>query len=198
MADFLVHAVVPSTELSLEDTAANAKGNRKKGAGKRASMSPLRSRGSPTPSVTSKIRSGSQQRETNSEVGAPPLPSRGAKKGRKCYATPALSGIPNAKRAEQNQKWSPTKKKKDWKWLPQLCLLRSRKEGGNATSTLYSRGSPTPSAESKIRSGPQQRGTKSEVATPPLPSREPKRARKCSVTPAFSAIPIAKSGEQNQ
>ena len=45
-------------------------------------------------------------------------------------------------------------------WLPQPCLIGGPKEGGNATSPLHSRGSPTPSA-----------GTKLEVATSPLPSR---------------------------
>ena len=34
---------------------------------------------------------------------------RGPKRGRNCYVTPAFSGVPNAKRGEQNQKWSPTK-----------------------------------------------------------------------------------------
>ena len=36
---------------------------------------------------------------------------------------------------------------------------------------------------------PQQRGTKSEVAASPLPSREPKRGRNCYITPAFSGVP---------
>ena len=40
------------------------------------------------------------------------LPSRGPKKGRKCYVTPAFSGIRKAKCGEQNQKWSPAKGKK--------------------------------------------------------------------------------------
>ena len=35
------------------------------------------------------------------------MPSRGPKGGRKCYITPAFSGIPN--KGEQNQKWSQTK-----------------------------------------------------------------------------------------
>ena len=83
----------------------------------------------------------------------------------------------------------PNKEEQNLKWLPHPCLLGGPKEGGNATSPLHSRGSPTPSAESKIRSGPQQRGTKSEVATSPLPSRGPKRGQKCYVTPAFSGIP---------
>ena len=145
--------------------------------------SPLHSRGSPTPSAGSKIRSGPQQRGTKSEVAASPLPSQGPKQGRKCYVTPAFSGIPNI--GEQNQKW-----------LPHPCLLRGPKEGGNATSPLHSRGSPTPSAGSKIRSGPQQRGTKSEVADSPLPSQGPKQGKKCYVIPAFLGIPNI--GEQNQ
>ena len=37
-----------------------------------------------------------------------PLPSPGLERGWKCYVTPAFSGIPNAKRGEQNQRWSHT------------------------------------------------------------------------------------------
>ena len=44
---------------------------------------------------------------------------------------------------------------------------------------------------------PQQRGTKSEVATSPLPSRGPKGGRKCYVTLAFLGVPNANRGEQN-
>ena len=122
-----------------------------------------------------------------SEVATSPLPSRRPKRARKCYVTPAFSEFPNAKRREQNQKW-----------LPHAYLIGGPKEGGNATPPLHSRGSPMPSAGSKIRKGPQQRGTKSEVATSPLPSRRPKRARKCYVTPALSGVPNAKHKEQNQ
>ena len=32
-----------------------------------------------------------------------PLPSRGARRGRKCYGTPAFSGVPNAKRWEKSR-----------------------------------------------------------------------------------------------
>ena len=46
--------------------------------------------------------------------------------------------------------------------------------GGNATSPLHTRGSP------------KQRGTKSEVAASPLPSRRTTSGRKCYGTPAFS------------
>ena len=154
------------------------------------------------------------------EVAASPLPSWGPKRGRNCYATPAFSGVPNVKRGEQNQKWSPTKGNKirsgcltpafsgsqkraemhvtptfsgipnkgeqNQKWLPHPCLLGGPKEGGNAMSPLHSRGSPTPSAGSKIsgylnpafsgvpkegdkiRRAPEE-GTKSKVATSPQP-----------------------------
>ena len=39
-----------------------------------------------------------QQRGTKSKVVASPVPSRGPKRGQTCYATPAFSGVPNAKR----------------------------------------------------------------------------------------------------
>ena len=157
-------------------------------------MSPLHSRGSPTKG--NKIRSGCHT-----------LPYRGPKRGRKCYVTPAFSGTPNT--PEQNQKR-----------LPHPCLLRGPKEGGNAMSPLHSRGSLKPSTGKKIRSGcltpafskaqkraemlchpcilgdPQQRGTKSEVAASPLPSRGPKRGRKCYVTLAFSGSPKPSAGNK--
>ena len=134
-------------------------------------------------------------------------------RGRKCYVTPASSGVPNAKRGEQKQKW----------WSPP-CLLEWQKEGGNALPPLPSRGSPTLSVGSKIRNGclapdslaaqkraemlrhpcilgdPQRqaRGAKSKVAISPLPSLGAKRGRKCLASHAFSEVPNAKSGEQNQ
>ena len=43
-----------------------------------------------------------------------------------------------------------------------------------------------------ILGGPQQRGTKSEVATSPLPSRGPKEGGN-----AFSGVPNAKRGHRN-
>ena len=200
--------------------------------------SPRQIPGSPTPSVEGKIRSGylapafygtqkrvemlrhpcilgspqRQARGAKSEVAASPLPSWGPKRGRKCYVTPAFSGVPNAKRGEQNHRW-----------LPHSGLLGGPKEGGNATLPLHSRGCPMPSVGSKIiggcltpaflgaqkrvemlrhpgiLGGPQRqaRGAKSEVVASPRPSWGPKRGRKCYATPAFSGVPNAKRGEQN-
>ena len=124
--------------------------------------------------------------------GTSPLHSRGSPKtwgtksellgptsGRKCYITPAFSGIPKGmgdkirsggahkwaemlhhpyilgdpqRHGEQNQNW----------WGPQV--------GGNGTSPLHSRGSP------------KTFGTKSDLVGPTS-------GRKCYITPAFSGIP---------
>ena len=102
--------------------------------------------------------------------------------------------------------------------------LRGPKKSANDSSPMHSRGSSTPSAQSKIGGGPrqrinkrrsgcltpafslaekraevlhqpcklgepQQRGTKSEVATSPLPSRGHKTGRNCYITPALLGIP---------
>ena len=64
-----------------------------------------------------------QQRGTKSVVATSTLPSRGPKRGRNCYATPAFSGIPN--KGEENQRW-----------LPHPCLPGGPKEGGIATQPL--------------------------------------------------------------
>ena len=110
-----------------------------------------------------------------------PLHSRGSpekeinqsrpKRGRKCYITPAFSGVPN-----KGDK-----------------IKAGPKEGGNATSPLHSRGSPTKGTKSKraqkraemlhhpyILGDAQQRGQNQSG---------PKRGRKCYITPAFSGIP---------
>ena len=109
----------------------------------------------------------SPNKGTKSKVVTSPLPSPGPERGRYCYVTTAFSGVPNAKRGEQNQKC-----------LPHPCLLGGPQMGGNATSPLHSRGSPTPT-----------RGTKSEVVASPPPSPGPTNARNCCVTHAISSVP---------
>ena len=47
-----------------------------------------------------------QARGAKSEMVASLLTSWQPKRGRKCYVTPASSGVPNAKRGEQKHKWS--------------------------------------------------------------------------------------------
>ena len=179
----------------------------------RNATSPLRPRGSPTPSAGGGIRSGyltpafsggkkraemlchpcllggpqRQARGANSEMVVSFLTSWQPERGRKCYISPPWSGVPNAKRGEQNQKW-----------LSHHCLLGGQKEGGNALPPMHSRRSPTPSAGSKIRDGclsPALSGGPKvgENATSPLHSRGSpapsagSKIRNGCVTPDFLA-----------
>ena len=92
--------------------------------------------------------------------------SMGVKKkwgGKKVGDKIAFSGIPN--KGEQNQKCSPTKGNK----IRSGCLSGAQKRAEMLHHPC-------------IRRDPQRRGTKSEVAASPLPSRGPKRGRKCYVT----------------
>ena len=85
----------------------------------------------------------------------------GPKKGRKCYVTPAFSGVPN--KGEQNQKSKPTLRitmmhhatKRGFKDCPGF-LNSTRRLGPKRAEMLR---------HSCILGGPQQRGTKSEVKT---------------------------------
>ena len=70
------------------------------------------------------------------------LPFEGPKRGRKCYATPAFSRIPDARDGEQ-----------------------------------------------KMRSGPQKRGTKTEVATSVLLSEGPKKGAEMLPHPCILGDP---------
>ena len=69
----------------------------------------------------------SQQRGRKSELVASPLPSRGPKRGRKCYVSDALLGIPNSKHREKNQKWSPIKGNKSRSGCLTLAFLGAQK-----------------------------------------------------------------------
>ena len=72
-------------------------------------MSPLHSRGSPTPSAGRK-----------SEMATSPLPSQGRTIGRNCYVTPPVSGF-------------PIKREGNHKRLLHPCLPKGPKKGGMAT-----------------------------------------------------------------
>ena len=137
-----------------------------------------------------------QARGTKSEVVASPLPSRGPKRRRKCYFTPAFLGIANANCSEQNQKWPHTKGNK----ITSGCLTPAFSGGQKRAEMLH---------HPCILGDPQRqaRGAKSEVApnkgeqnqkwlSHPCLLGGPKRGRKCYVAPAFSGVPY--KGEQNQ
>ena len=112
-----------------------------------------------------------QARGTESELATSLLPSRGPKRGRKCYATPAFPGVPKQRGIKSELASSPLPS-----WGP--------KGGRNCYVTPAFSGVP------------KQRGTKSELAASPLPSRRPKRGWKCYVTPAFSGVP--KQGDKTK
>ena len=129
-------------------------------------------------------------------MAASPLPSPGSTRGRKCYVTPAFSGVPN--KGDEYQEWLshpctpggpqekryitlaffgvPNKGDKTRSGCLTPALSGAHKRAAVLHNPLRSGGSPT-------------NGTKSEVGASPLPSRGPTRERKCYVTLAFSGVP---------
>ena len=93
---------------------------------------------------------------------------------------PSPSGGHLARPSPLHSRGSPNQGGQNQNWLPHPCLLGGPKEGGNAMSPLHSRGSPN------------KGGAKSELAASSLPSRGPRRGRKCYITPAFSRVPNTK------
>ena len=110
------------------------------------------------------------KRGTKSEKAASPPPSRGPKRGRNCGITPAFSGIP-----------TKGNKIRSGYLTPAFSGAQKRAELRHNPCILGDTG---------------KRGTKSEVAASPPPSRRPKRGWNCDITPAFSGIP--NKGERNQ
>ena len=93
----------------------------------------------------------------------------------------AFLGVPN--KGEQNQKCSPTKGSK----IRSGCLTRAFSRAQKRAEMLR---------HPYILGDPQHRGTISEVAASPLPSRGPKRGRKCYITPAFSGVHCRRGRKQ--
>ena len=135
----------------------------------RNATSPLHSRGSPTKG--NKIRNGCLTPAFS-----------GIQKRAEMLHHSCILGDPQSQARGAKSEVASNKGEQNQQWSPHPYLLGGPKEGGNATSPLHSRGSLT-------------KGIKSEVAASPLPSRGPKRGRKCYITPTFSGIP--NKGEQN-
>ena len=129
-----------------------------------------------------------------------PVPSREPKRGRNCYITPQLSGVPN--KGEQNKKWLPKPshlggqkrvellrnpwtpggpecqtRGKNQQWLPHRCILGGPNNGGI--------GGPQHQA-------PGQNG-KMLPQTRLLGGR--KVGQNCYVTQEFPEVPNTKSGD---
>ena len=71
-----------------------------------------------------------QDRGTKFDVATTTVPSRGPKRGQKCYVTPPFSVIPNKMCGEQNQKRSPTKKNKIRSGCRTPAFLEAQKRAG--------------------------------------------------------------------
>ena len=100
--------------------------------------------------------------------------SGGPRRGPTCYITPAFAGIPNPKSRVKmrssylNPAFSGAQKSAEFLCNP--CILG---------------GSPMPTT-----------GTKSHVATSPLPYRGTRRGRNCYATPTFLGVPNAKNRDK--
>ena len=145
------------------------------------------------------VLGGSLKEGTKSESAASPLPSRGPKKGGKCYVNPAFSRVPKkgdkitsgylTPRFSGAHKWAevlrnpsvlrgPQKRGQNQKWLPHPCPA-----GAAANQCVTLRGvrpfwglyPPPPGGWVLTTTSPRA-----------LPSRGLKSGRRCYVTPAFS------------
>ena len=98
-----------------------------------------------------KIRSGYQKRNEDCPSFLNGTGRLGPKRGRKCYITPAFSGIPQQRGTNQN-------------WLPHHCLLGGPKEGRNATPPLHSRGYPTKGTKSNLKTNARGNNDASSIS----------------------------------
>ena len=147
-----------------------------------SATSPLRSRGSPNKGTKSMVaHKWAEVLHYLCVLGGPQTIGESQwwpTSGRKCYITPAVSGVP-----QQGDKV---------KGGPQVS--------GSATSSLRSRGSPNKGRKSKVAHkwaevlhhpcvlwGPQTRGQS---------QRSPTSARECYITPAFSGCPQTRGQSQ--
>ena len=146
---------------------------------------------------------GHKRRGTKLPVATSPAPSRGPKRGRNCYVTPAFSGVPPKGKLIQIRlphpylgggpkeggiapsplrSWgSPKNREQNQRRLPQPCLLGEPRARGNATQPPHTLGSPT-------------KGMKSEVATSPLSSRGPNSGRNAT-SPVLTGGPQTKANQ---
>ena len=103
----------------------------------------------------------SVEEQQNAANGTHSLPSRGPKRGKNCYLTPAFSRVPNKGDKITSGYLNPA-----------LSWAHRRTELLRNLHTLR---------------GSQQRGQNYKWL--PLPSRGPKRERNCYLTPAFLRVP---------
>ena len=109
-----------------------------------------------------------------------------------------ILGDPQRQKQVAKSEVVPNKEEQNQKWLLHSCPW-GPKSGRKCYVTPAFSGAHKRAEMLRvpcILGNHQHRGTKSEVATSPVPPRGPKRGHKCDVTRAFSGIPNI--GEQNQ
>ena len=148
--------------------------------------SPLHSQGSPTPSAgRKKTEVVPNKAEQNQNWLPQPCFLAGPKNAANATSPLHSQGPPRPSAGSKNSEFVPNKGGKNQKWVPQPCL-----------AFLGAKKGPQMLCQPWILWDSQQRGRTSEVVASTLPSRRPKKGRKCYVTPTFPRIPNAKHGEQ--
>ena len=137
-----------------------------------SAMSPLRSWGSPTEGNENK--SGPQKGGSATS----PLHSRGSRdKGTKSKVA---------------HKWAEVLRNPDVLSVPGKGFKNGRRRAPGKIPQCGCLRAVLNKKKLVLNNHPEQRGTESELAASPLPSRGPKRMRKCYVTPAFWGVPRTK------
>ena len=124
-----------------------------------------------------------KKKKTKTRSGCLTLAFSGAQKRAEVLRHPCILGGPQRRARSSAGSGIPNKGEQNQKWLPHQCLLGGLKHGGNARSPLRSWGSPI-------------KGKYIKSGCLPLPSREPKKGRKCYITPAFSGFPTPSAGSK--
>ena len=130
-----------------------------------------------------------------SEVAASSLPSRGPRRGRNCYVTPAFSGVPNKRDKFKNEYPTPafSGARKRAEFLCSPCIPGGPQKSRQNQTWLSHPAFSGPKRGQNCCATPTLLGsitevTGSQVPTSPLPSRGPKRGHNCCLTLAFSRV----------
>ena len=138
------------------------------------------------------------------------MPSRGPKRGRNLYLTPAFSGVPNTKRADKIQEFATSsvpspgpKTGKNCYVTPAFSGVPNAERGDKIRSGHLTRAFSRAQNRAELLRNPcilggprrQARGKIQVFATSPVPSPGSKTGQNCYVTPAFSRVPDAKRGD---
>ena len=120
-----------------------------------------------------------------------PLPSRGPRRGRNYYVTCASSGVPNRGDKIRSGYLTPafSGAHKKAELLRNPCVLGGPRQRSQNHKWL---------CNPCVLGGPLDDGTKSEVPTPPMPSRGPGRGHDCYANLASRGAPTPSPGTKSE